>query len=142
MLSFLVIKESENSYISTCVHLRIDGYGKTPKEANKDMAESIYHFLRQNFNKLSPDAAWNNLEDLSKSDDWSNELWDAYHAIQIQLSIQGRSTDNIESLQKRINHLTSRVRQLELQEAHKLEKEIMEVMEESIVDYTPVDEAA
>jgi hypothetical protein len=115
MLSFLVIKKSKDSFVSTCIHLHMDGYGKTPREANKDMAENIYFFLKENFSKLPPEDAWNNIWDLSKSDNWSNELWDAYRAVQIQLSMQGRSTDN---------------------------KEMLEVMEESIVDYTPVNEAA
>jgi polyhydroxyalkanoate synthesis regulator phasin len=142
MLTFIVIKETGNSFISTCIHLHIDGYGKTANEANKDMVENIYYFLRKNFEKLSLNDAWDNLEDLFKSDKWSNELWDAYHAVQIKLSIQGRSTDNIDNLQKRIDHLLKRVKMLESKEALKLEKEIMEVMEESIVDYTPVEAAA
>jgi hypothetical protein len=89
LLSFLSIKETEDSFISTCIHLRIDGYGKTEEEADRNMMKNAFFFLSQNFSKLSIEDAWDNLRDLFKSDDWSNELWTAYHEFQIQLSIQG-----------------------------------------------------
>jgi hypothetical protein len=90
LLSFLSIKEAENSFISTCIHLHIDGYGKTEDEADENMMKNASFFLSQNFSKLSIKDAWGNLSDLFKSDDWSNELWTAYHEFQIQLSIQGK----------------------------------------------------
>jgi len=90
LLSFLSIKEAENSYISTCIHLHIDGYGKTEDDADKNMMKNASFFLSQNFEKLSIEDAWDNLRDLFKSDEWSNELWTAYHEVQIQLSIQGK----------------------------------------------------
>jgi hypothetical protein len=88
-LSFLSIKDAENSYISTCIHLHIDGYGKTEAEADRNMMRNASFFLSQNFNKLSIEDAWDNLKDLLKPDEWSNELWYAYHECQIQLSIEG-----------------------------------------------------
>jgi hypothetical protein len=90
LLSFLSIKEAENSFISTCIHLHIDGYGKTEDEADENMVKNASFFLSQNFSKLSIKDAWDNLSDLFKSDDWSNELWTAYHEFQIQLSMQGK----------------------------------------------------
>ena len=89
LLSFLSIKEAEDSFISTCIHLRIDGYGKTEDEADRNMMKNASFFLSQNFSKLAIEDAWDNLRDLFKSDDWSNELWTAYHEVQIQLSMQG-----------------------------------------------------
>jgi len=89
LLSFLSIKEAEDSFISTCIHMHIDGYGKTEDEADKNMMKNVSFFLSQNFSKLPIEDAWDNLRDLFKSDDWSNELWTAYHEVQIQLSIQG-----------------------------------------------------
>jgi len=89
LLSFLSIKEAEDSYISTCIHMHIDGYGKTEDEADRNMMKNVSFFLSQNFSKLPVEDAWDNLRDLFKSDDWSNELWFAYHNVQIQLSIQG-----------------------------------------------------
>jgi DNA repair ATPase RecN len=88
-LSFLSIKDAEDSFISICIHLHIDGYGKTEDEADRNMMKNASFFLSQNFSKLSIEDAWDNLRDLFKSDEWSNELWDAYHECQIQLSIDG-----------------------------------------------------
>jgi hypothetical protein len=136
MFTFLVIKESEDSYISTCIHLRIDGYGKTVEEARNDMAEDIYHFLCQNFKKLSFDNAWDNIKSLYAVDDWSNELWNAYHEAQIQISIQGRSTDNVASCLEQLKRLEKRVKKLESKEARLLEGEILKIAEDLIVDYT------
>ena len=90
LLSFLSIKESENSFISTCIHLRIDGYGKTVDEADDDMMNNVSFFLSQNFSQLSAKDAWDNLRDLFRSDEWSNELCTAYHEVQVLLSMQGK----------------------------------------------------
>ena len=84
-LSFLDIQESETSFISTCINLRIDGYGETKEEAENDMFENIIYFLYQNFDKLSPNDALENLKELYESDDWSNELWNVYHKALVQL---------------------------------------------------------
>jgi hypothetical protein len=113
LLSFLDIQESEASFISTCIHLRIDGYGKTIEEAEEDMVENVYYFLCENFKKLPYENAWDNLLDLYKSDEWSNELWDAYHEVQIRLSIMGKPTDNIASLLNRLTELEDRIKEWE-----------------------------
>ncbi|MCL2210047.1 MAG: hypothetical protein FWC19_09825 [Treponema sp.] len=88
-LAFISIKTSDDSFISTCIHLRLDGYGKTEEEADKDMMENASYFISQNFSKLSDENAWDNLEELFACDDWSSELWNVYHKFQIQLSRQG-----------------------------------------------------
>ena len=142
MLSFLVIRESETSFISTCIHLRIDGYGNTPKGSMSDMVENAYHFLHKNFERLSPEDAWDNIRSLYKTDAWSNELWDAYHEIQIQSSIQGKSLDNVSSLWSRLERLAGRVKQLESLEKYSVLDEIEKLAYDLIVDYTPFDEAA
>ena len=150
LLSFLDIQESEASFISTCIHLRIDGYGKTIEEAEEDMVESIYYFLCKNFEKLSLEDAWDNLRDLYKADDWSNELWDAYHEVQIQLSIQGKSTDNtanllkrLDLLSKRVKKLESRVKDMELEKARAvLANEIRKLAKDLIVDRTRLGKVA
>jgi hypothetical protein len=89
-LPFLDIKESDKSYVATCIPPRIDGYGETVGEAEKSMADSVAYFLRQNFSKLSFDDAWENLRDLFKADEWSNELWGAYHEAQLQIQMGAR----------------------------------------------------
>jgi hypothetical protein len=150
LLSFLDIRESDTSFISTCIHLRIDGYGKTPAEAERDMVQSIYYFLCQNFQKLSPEDAWDNLFDYFAADDWSNELWNAYHKVQILLSMRGVSTDNsanlskrIEQLDKRVKKLESKVKNMELEAARAmLASEIQKLSEDWIVDHQRVDKEA
>jgi len=150
LLSFLDIQESETSFISTCIHLRIDGYGKTIEEAEADMVESVYYFLCQNFQKLAFEDAWDNLRGLIKSDDWSNELWDAYHEVQILLSQRGISTDNIANLSSRLEQLAKRVEELEAlvknmdQEKARIviAGEIRKLTKDLIVDRTPLDKVA
>jgi len=150
LLSFLDIQESETSFISTCIHLRIDGYGKTIEEAEADMVESVYYFLCQNFQKLAPKDAWDNFRDLIRCDDWSNKLWDAYHEVQILLSMQGISTDNIanlskclEQLAKRVERLEARVKNMEQEKARTvLASEIRKLTKDLIVDRTPLDRVA
>jgi len=109
LLTFLDIQETETSFVSTCIHLRIDGYGNTIEKAEEDMVDNVFYFLRENFQKLSLEDAWDNFLDLVKCDDWSNELWDAYHKVQIQLSMQRKSTDNPEENLDRYNYLMKRM---------------------------------
>ncbi|WP_461255363.1 ImmA/IrrE family metallo-endopeptidase [Treponema sp. R80B11-R83G3] len=149
LLSFLDIKKSENLFISTCIHLRIDGYGETAEEAEEDMVENVYYFLCQNFKNLSLNDAWENLKMLLKSDEWSSELWDAYHEAQIQLSISGKTTDNIISLLERLKSLEDRVKELEKQVLSEnlketrinLAGEIRKLAKDLIVDKTYFKEA-
>jgi len=146
----LDIQESENSFISTCIHLHIDGYGKTIEEAEEDMVENIYYFLCQNFQKLPCEAAWDNLLDLFRADEWSNELWNAYHEIQVILSMRGTSTDNIaellsrlDQLAERIKELESKVKDMELEEARiVLAIEIRKLAKDLIVERTQLGKAA
>jgi len=84
-LSFLDVQKSENSFVSICVNLRIDGYGETREEAENDMFDSVIYFLYQNFSKLSLNDAWENLNGLYKPNDRSKKLWDVYHEAQGQI---------------------------------------------------------
>jgi hypothetical protein len=87
LLSFFYIKESDTSFITTCIHLRIYGYGKTLEEAERDMVQRIYYFLCQTFKELSSEDAWDYLNDHFKADECSNELWNAYYKVKILLSM-------------------------------------------------------
>ena len=150
LLSFIDIKESENSFISTCIHLHIDGYGKTIEEAEEDMVENIYYFLCENFKKLPYENAWDNLLDLYKSDEWSNELWNAYHEVQIHFSMMRIPTDNIANLLNRINELEERIREwetrvkdMELEESRvAFANEIRKLAKSLIVESTRIEKAA
>jgi hypothetical protein len=150
LLSFIDIKESDDSFISTCIHLHIDGYGKTIEEAEEDMVENIFYYLCENFKKLPYENAWDNLLDLYKSDEWSNELWDAYHEAQIHLSMEGRATDNIPSLSDRLKQLEDKIREwetrvkdIELEEARAMfASEIRNLAKNLIVDSIRIGKAA
>ena len=148
LLSYVDIQVSGVSFVATCIHLHIDGYGKTIDEAEEDMVENVYYFVRENFNKLPIENAWDNLRDLFKSDNWSNELWGAYHEVQIRLSMRGESTDNTASLLKRLNHLAKRVKALEAkvkgseaEEADIISLEIRNLAKDLIVDHTRLEAA-
>jgi hypothetical protein len=137
MLSFIVIKESANLYVATCMHLQLDGYGTAGDLAVNNMVEHIRYFLRQNFEALDPVEAWKNLKDLSHVDDTS-ELWNAYRDVQFELAMRGIPTDSVELLKIKIAQLQERIDQLEA-ENDQLRKELMR---EPYVDYIPVGEAA
>jgi hypothetical protein len=116
LLSFVVIKK-DDSYISACIHLRIDGYGKTVEEAEVDMADNIWSFLEMNFSSDNcKDICWLNIYDLFKGSKSSTILWDKYHAVQLILAERGESTDSKShymSLQKKIDLLEGKVSELE-----------------------------
>lgn len=125
LLSFLVINEAQNNFISSCMHLHIDGYGTVEDAAVNDMIDNINYFLKANFSKLSTEDAWLNLKDLSHIDEATKELWDAYRDVQFDLAAEGIPTDSVESLRKRISQLEAENTQL---------KEELSL----IVDYTPL----
>ena len=134
MLSFLVIEETENSYISSCMHLQIDGYGAKDDTAVNNMITNINDFLKANFSRLSINDAWHNLKDLSHVDQDTVELWDAYRDVQFDLAAKGIPTDSVEILKKKITRMQLRIGQLEsentqLKKAYTLPP---------IVDYTPL----
>jgi hypothetical protein len=139
MLSFIVIKESEELFVATCMHLQLDGYGAAEDLAVDNMVEHIRYFLRQNFEALDPVEAWANLKDLSHVDDTS-ELWNAYRDVQFELAMRGMLTDSVELLKRKIMQLQERIDQLEVKN-DQLVKEL-DKMRELYVDYIPVRKAA
>jgi hypothetical protein len=141
MLSFLVKKESDYGYVATCIHLQIDGYGKTDRDAILDMIDSVTLFLHENFtNPECKDMAWERLEELlHESTHQETELWDAYHRVQVCLSMLGKSTDNTEKHRNRINQLQKRVECLEdAAAAKKVEKDLNKLFLLIEFGYTPL----
>ena len=117
LLSFVVIKKEDGSFISTCIHLQIDGYGDNGKEARIDMVNNAWYFLKENFNnEKCKESCWANMYDLSKANERSSTLWDKYHAVQFMLAEKGITTDRYSQLEKKIKELHDKV--------HKLEKKI------------------
>jgi len=136
MLSFLVIQEASGGFVSSCMHLRVDGYGAADDVAVDDMIDSINSFLKSNFSRLADEDAWVNLKELSHVDNDTIELWDAYRDVQFGLAARGIPTDSAESLKKRIDQLRRRIEQLESENVRLREELTL------IVDYTPLQGAA
>ena len=140
LLSFIVIEKADGKYVSTCIHLKMDGYGNNVDDARIDMVSNILYYLRENFsNKLSKDSSWINILDLFKSDEISNVLWDKYHAFQIMLAEKGIATDNYEQLNEKIKQLQDEVNKLknEIEKMKNCEsnKSISEIMPHMIIKY-------
>lgn len=114
LLSFVVIKDTDGDYVATCIHLQIDGYGKTIKDAQIDMVDNVCYFLYENFNdEECKNSAWLNIYDLFKSNERSNLLWDAYHACQIIFAEKGYTTDRYTMLHEKIKELEEEVKKLQ-----------------------------
>jgi len=123
LLSFVVIKKEDGKYISTCIHLQIDGYGDSVIAARIDMVSKIWYFLYENFNNREcMKKSWINILDLFKSNERSNILWDKYHAFQIMLAERDVATDKYSQLQKKIESLQDKV--------NKLQKEIKKLKDD------------
>jgi hypothetical protein len=105
MLSFLVIKEKDESFVSICIQLQLDGYATTEDIAIVNMIDHIKHFLKVNFTKLPIDEVWSKLKDLYHIDNNVIELWNAYHDIQLNLAAKRISIDNIHDIIGYINLL-------------------------------------
>jgi hypothetical protein len=143
-LSFLVIKETDGEYVSTCIHLQTDGYGKTEQDAIISMISRVSLFLRENFtNPRCKDNAWERFEEmLGESTHEGTELWDAYHGVQVRLSMRGVSTDRTEEIWMLIKQLQRRVERLEEAAAQKLKEEIVALSLNIQIGYATLDKAA
>jgi len=140
LLSFIVIKKKDGTFVSTCIHFRIDGYGNTVEDAKFDMAENIWYFLENNFNsKNCKNKCWLNMYELSKGDEISTVLWDKYHAVQFMLAERGVTTDKYTQLQKKIAELESKVKKLEEKIKKKINTEERRESISNIVRSTPVE---
>ena len=129
MLSFLVVKEAENTYSSICIHLRIDGDGSSPEEARENMKDHILDFLQVNFTEeRAQGPAWDHLKELFLLDDTTRELWDAYRTLQVQFSQDGIKTDITAELLDRIENLQNQINKLVMVK-EKLEKNLAQKTE-------------
>jgi len=113
LLSFIVTKKKDGSFVSTCIHLQMDGYGKTVKEARIDMVNNVLYLLHENFTAERYDKTrWVNLLNFFKANQATSILWDKYHAIQLMLAERGIATDRDLAYQKKIEELEAEVKKL------------------------------
>jgi hypothetical protein len=106
------------NYIATCINLRIDGYGNTCEEAERNMARNVFEYVHKIFrhNESNAYAAWDNILSLWLSNGRSSQLWDAFNTAQIELAKTGRSLDSSTAQSKayeKIIELEKKVRELE-----------------------------
>jgi hypothetical protein len=114
LLAFIVTKEKNGAFVSTCIHFRIDGKGGTVEEAQTDMAENIWFFLSGNFsNENLKNRCWSDMYEMTKGDEISTVLWDKYHAVQFMLAERGVTTDKYTQFLIKIAELENKVRELE-----------------------------
>ena len=105
------------------------------------MIAAIESFLRSNFEHLKIEDAWNNLKDLSHSDDYTSPLWNAYRDFQFNLAAKGKATDTVETLKKRIRQLNKRIEQLEAENSM-LKGRLADAKEDFIVDFIDIEGVA
>ena len=129
MLSFLVVKEQENTYASICIHLHIDGDGTSPEEARENMKDHIIEFLYENFSgDRANGTAWDYLTELFLLDETTHDLWNAYRTAQVRYSERGINTDITAELLARIENLENQISRLK-SVREKLEKKLAEKSE-------------
>jgi hypothetical protein len=116
-LCFLVVERNYEKewvggrFISTCINLKIDGYGKTPKDAMHNMAANVGSYVVKLFECNDDlDMAWNVISDLWRTNPTASKLWDSYNTAQIELAKRGITTDNkYNALNKKILKLKHEV---------------------------------
>jgi hypothetical protein len=123
-LSYIVVQEAENIYASTCIDLHVDGEGATLDEASENMGKNVYAFLRINFADNRGDGpGWDYLKELSAIDENTQETWNAFNFLKIELSQKGEKTDLAAKLVENVSALRKKVARLTNLNQHK-EKEI------------------
>ncbi|MCL2194151.1 MAG: hypothetical protein FWB78_12255 [Treponema sp.] len=86
MLSFLIFEGVDGGFVSSCVHLKIDGYGAAGDVAVDNMIDSINSFLKSNISKLPADDAWQHLMEFGHIEDDTIKLWNTYRGFQFGLA--------------------------------------------------------
>lgn len=120
-LSFLVAKGEDGLYVSSCLHLLLDGHGKTVKESIENMQSICQDFLTMLFeNEKSKATAWDQIRE-SFTDNGISEYWAAYKEMQVNFaernistSIQSALEKQIRELQEELNHCNGECREMKV----------------------------
>jgi hypothetical protein len=114
MLHFIVLKDSQGAYSSTCIQLRVEGFGNTIDDTLADLKTNILDFVKGTFtNAPELEDAYGSFYSLMEIDSWAAEWWNAYRKLQMKLSLRGIKTDFFEVLEDEINFLKKRIADLE-----------------------------
>jgi hypothetical protein len=98
-LNAIVIKEWGDSFVSTCINLHIDGYGKTADGAVADMKVNCDYFIKRNFELLPARDAWDNIIDLFRMDEWAKETWDLFYRFLFERKMNEGQVDFARAVQ-------------------------------------------
>lgn len=110
-LSFLVAQTPTKDFHAQCIQLCMDGNGITPNAAIDAMCNNCISYLHMIFeNEKMKGKEWNMLHELFTME--NDDLWTAYHDVQLNLAEQGRSVDFKEALCKRIGDLEKQIADL------------------------------
>lgn len=129
MLSSVVINDADNSYVSTCIDLHIDGDGFKPEIAIDNMINNVMEFLRVNFAEIrNKERAWDYLKELSIIDDNSVELWNAFSVLQLTLFQEGLKTEIIPKLLEYFFRQEEEIKKLSIKK-EKIKQEITHLLD-------------
>ena len=104
-LSFLVAKGEDGNFVSSCLHLQLDGHGATAKDSIEDMRLACNDFLTMLFeNDRSKENAWDQIRELF-TDEGMAEYWAAYKEIQVNFAEQNVSTSIASTYEKIIKEM-------------------------------------
>lgn len=111
-LSFLVAKNKDGKFISTCIQLLVDGEGETPDSSIKDLENKILDYLEIVFSDDNKKNSWDILHN-AFNDDFASDYWKAYRNFQLNLAEKGISTNSKSALYKLITKLKKQISDLE-----------------------------
>jgi hypothetical protein len=106
LLSFIVVKIKERderfpvfAYVSTCIQLRMDGYGGNADEAINDMCKHCAEYFETLFtDEKCKKYAWRNLREMFHADEISIELQNAYNDVCLNLAERGEYMSVVKTL--------------------------------------------
>ena len=92
LLHYVVTQKNDEhgGYVSSCIEMQMDGYGKTKEDAVTEMIEHVRYYLKRNFDDDNKKNCWSNLLDLFTTS--PAYLWDVYNAFVLMQAERGFST--------------------------------------------------
>ena len=141
-LSCITIKEDENTYVSTCIDLHIDGDGTSSDDSEGNMGKNVYEFLCVNFaNNRGDGLAWDYLKELAEIDENTKEIWDAFSRYKLDLAKEGKQSDYVSEVMECVSALKEEIERLKDLNTDKEKKiqeleQVLEATEEALKSST------
>jgi hypothetical protein len=123
LYSIGIKRNDDRGYIATCIHLQIDGYGDTLQEASNDMAHNARSYLFENFRCAeNKDDAWENLNELFKSNQEMGIWWEKFREMQISLAKMGIPADPYSEVYQKVRSLECKAQKSEVEFSKKIQE--------------------